>query len=264
MSRRMVAGVLLAVLAACDSAGLGLDPIFIEGRSVSSAGDSLIAVTRPGRPGVLLRRRRGGDVREIGGQALRSPSHVQWVMGEWYVSDVEDGRPSIVVLTATGELVRRIPLEGVTTTPHQFAVLPDGRIVVETPTGELLILTGDSSAVFTVTDRAVKPGLLVAASGGVLHAVPDHYLTLYNQFGHIRWRLAWPWASTAYVSEIAVDPQNRIHVLAGVPSDTSFIVYSLSNQTGEVVIWSLPARRPTFVVDRLGKINAAKPEDWVQ
>jgi hypothetical protein len=251
-------------LAACGSSTIAVDPIFIDGRSVSSSGDSLIAVTRSGRAGILVRRRQGGGVRELGTASLHSPWHIQWSNGEWYVSDIENGKPSVVVLSQTGELRRRVALERYTATPHQFAVLPDGRIVVEAPEGKLLAVGGDTNAVFTVTDRAAKTGLLVAAGGGVLHAVPDRYITLYNGLGHIRWRLEWPWARTAYVTEIAVDPQSRIHVLAGVPNDGTFIVYSMSNLTGEVVIWSLPSRKPTFIVDRLGQIKPTETEKWVK
>jgi hypothetical protein len=254
------AGLLL--LTACGYTPLAVDPIFIDGRSVASAGDSVIAVTRAGSPGIFVRRRRVNEVRTIGASSVKSPVNIQWSGGEWYVSDVEDGKPLIVVLSPTGEERRRIPLGRFTGTPHQFAVLPDGRIVVESPEGALLAIKGDSSSVFTVTDRSSKTGLLVAASGGVLHAVPDRYITLYNQFGHIRWRLDWPWAQTAYVTQIAVDPQNRIHVLAGVPSDSSFIVYSLSNNTGEIVIWSPASRTATFIADRLGQIKPDDSRKW--
>jgi hypothetical protein len=209
-----------------------------------------------------VRRRRGNDVRTLGANSVKSPVHIQWQGSEWYVSDVENGKPFVVVLSPTGEERQRIPLDRYTNTPHQFAVLPDGRIVVESPEGALVAIKGDSSSVFTVTDRAAKTGLLVAASGGVLHAVPDKYITLYNQFGHIRWRLDWPWASTAYVTEIAVDPQNRIHVLAGVPRDSTFIVYSLSNNSGEIVIWSPASHNATFIADRLGQIKADNSKKW--
>jgi hypothetical protein len=254
------AGVL--VLSACGSTSLAVDPIFIEGRSVASAGDSVIAVTRAGAPGILVRRRRGTEVRTLGANSVKSPVHIQWATGQWYVSDVENGKPFVVALGPDGQERRRISLERHTSTPHQFAVLPDGRIVVESAEGALVALDGDSSSVFTVTDRTAKTGLLVAASGGVLHAVPDRYITLYNQFGHIRWRLEWPWAKTAYISEIAVDPQNRIHALAGVPSDSTFIVYSLSNNSGEIVIWSPASHSATFIVDRLGQIKPDAGKKW--
>jgi len=253
---------LLLSLAACGPSALAVDPIFIEGRSVASAGDSLIAITRAGKAALLVRPRSGGKVRELGAGALQSPWHAQWMNGEWYVSDVENGKPSVVVLGPAGDMRRRIALEGVTRTPHQFAVLPDGRVVVESDEGALVAIAKDSTSVFTVTERSSKTGLLVAASGGVLHAVPDKYITLYNQFGHVRWRLEWPWASTAYVTEIAIDPQSRIHVLAGVPRDSSFLVYSLSNSSGEVVIWSNPSHNPTFIVDKLGQIKAADAGKW--
>jgi hypothetical protein len=175
---------------------------------------------------------------------------------------VDTGKPLVIALSPAGELKRRIPLERFTKTPHQFAALPDGRIVVESPDGSLVAIGGDTSSVFTLTERAVKPGLLVAAGGGVLHAVPDKYITLYNGLGHIRWRLEWPWASTAYVTQIAIDPQGRLYVLAGVPSDGTFIVYSMSNLTGEILSWSPSAGQPTFIVDRLGKMRSDNPGKW--
>ena len=221
-------------------------------------------MTRSGSPGILLRNRKNGKTAELAAGSVRSPSEIQWARGEWFVSDVESGKPALVVLSPTGELRRRIPLERFTATPHQFAVLPDGRIVVEAPDGNLVAANSDSTPVFALNEPGSKTGLLVAASGGVLHAVPDRYLTLYNAFGHLRWRLDWPWARTAFVTAIAIDPQNRIHVLAGVPGDSTFIVYSLSSQTGEVVTWSKPARYPTFVVDKLGSLKATDAEKWLK
>ena len=231
---------------------------------MASAGDSLIAVTRAGRPGVLVRNRGSGREVELGADAARSPSHIQWMNSEWFVSDIESGKPAVVVLSPAGELRRRVSLERFTQTPHQFAVLPDGRIIVEAPDGTLVTANSDSAAVFAVTERGPKTGLLLSASGGVLHAVPDRYITLYNEFGHLRWRLDWPWARTAFVTEITTDPQGRIHVLAGVPSETTFIVYSLSSQTGEVVTWSQPALNATFVVDRLGALKADDAGKWLK
>ncbi|MBI4499805.1 MAG: hypothetical protein HY700_01465 [Gemmatimonadetes bacterium] len=251
-------------MAACGTSGQGVDPIFLEGRAVAAAGDSLIAFTRAGHPGILLRNRGTGRSVELGADPVHSPSHVQWMNGEWFVSDIENGKPAVVVLGPAGELRRRLSLERFTQTPHQFAVLPDGRIVVESPDGTLVTANGDSAPVFAMTERGSKTGLLLGASGGVLHAVPDRYITLYNEFGHLRWRLDWPWARTAFVTEITTDPQGRIHVLAGVPSDSSFIVYSLSSQTGEVVTWSKPAREPTFVVDRLGGLKADDAGKWLK
>jgi hypothetical protein len=261
---RALRAALCLLIAACSPSGQGVDPLFLEGRAVTAAGDSLLAVTRSGRPGILVHNRKTSRSVDLGAAALRSPSHVQWANGEWFVSDIQNGKPSLVVLGPGGELRRRIALDRFTSTPHQFAVLPDGRIVVEAPDGNLLAVNSDSSPVFAVTERGSKTGLVVAASGGVLHAVPERYITLYNAFGHLRWRIDWPWARTAFVTEITIDPQNRIHVLAGVPSDSSFIVYSLSSQTGEVVTWSKPARAPTFVVDKLGALKADDAGKWLK
>jgi hypothetical protein len=261
---RVLHAASLLLLAGCGASSRGVDPVFLEGRAVAAAGDSLIAVTRAGTRGILVRPRRSGHFGELGIGALHSPAQIQWSNGEWFVSDIENGRPALVVLSPAGQIRRRIPLEHFTNTPHQFAVLPDGRIIVESPQGALVTANSDSAPIFALSERGSKTGLLVAASGGVLHAVPDRYLTLYNSFGHLRWRLDWPWVRTASVSAIAVDPQNRIHVLAGVPADSSFIVYSLSSQTGEVVTWSKPARAPTFVVDKLGTLKAADPGEWLK
>ncbi len=246
---------------ACSSA-LAFNPIFIAGRSVSAAGDSLLAVTSSGTTGILVRKR--GDTREFGAAELRSPRHIQWLAGEWFVSDVENGKASIAVFDNGGAFRRRVPLESVTKTPHQFAVLPDGRIVLESPEGALVALQGDSVSVFALSDKSPRPGIVLGAAGGVLHGVPDRNITLYNGFGHIRWRLEWPWASTAYVSEITVDAQGRIYVLAGVPGNGTFIVYLISNQTGEVLAWSAPGREPTFVSDRIGKIKEDKADNWLK
>jgi len=261
--RRAAGAVLCIALAACANQPLAVEPVFVEGRAVSAAGDSLLALTVSGRRGILVRRR-SGRPQELGAAVLHSPRQVQWWNGEWYASDVENGRPSVVVLTPDGKLKRRIALDRVSDTPHQFAVLADGRLVVEGPAGTLLAMDGDTATTFAVTRQAAKTGLLVAAAGGVLHAIPGRYLTLYNQFGHIRWRLDWPWAGTAFVTDLAVDAHGRIHAIAGVPRDSSFLVYTLSSQTGEVVRWSNPERRATFSVDRLGNIRPDDPDRWTK
>jgi hypothetical protein len=259
-----VFAALLAAAVACD-ASPGVDPIFVEGRAVAPAGDSLIALTFSGRPEVLVRRRaRLADARTLGRGTLHSPAHVQWLNGEWFVSDVDNGRPVLVVFGADGQLRRRIDAGRHTATPHQFAVLPDGRVVVEGTPGTLIVLAGDSVATFAITGQSGKTGLLLAASGGVLHAVPDKYLTLYNEFGRIRWRQDWPWASTAYIADLAVDPSGRIHAIAGVPSSGTFVVYTLSNQSGEVTRWSEPGPVATFVVEPLGEIRPDDAKRWTQ
>jgi hypothetical protein len=188
---------------------------------------------------------------------------VQWHDGLWYVSDVENGRSLIVMLGLDGQPRGRIPLGRLTETPHQFAILPNGQIVVEGSGGVLVAMAGDSAGTFAITERSAKTGLLIGAAGGVLHAIPDQYITLYNEFGRIRWRTDWPWASTAYVADVAVDAHGRIHVIAGVPRDGTFVVYTLSSQTGEVVRWSTPGPAATFVVDRLGEIRPDDPKRWV-
>lgn len=225
-------------------------------------GDSLYALTRSGRPGLLLRNILTGRAREVGAGVLHSPAHVQWLGDEWYVSDVEDGKPEIAVLAPDGALRRRIALTGVTGTPHQFAVLPGGRVVVEGRGGKLVELQGNSVKTFAVTEQSNRTGLLIAASGGVVHAVPDQYITLYNEFGHIRWRIDWPWAETAFVSDLSVDYNTRIHVIAGVPSQGTFVVYTVSTQTGEVLRWSIPGPKATFTVDPLGRLEPDDAGKW--
>jgi len=94
-----------------------------------------------------------------------------------------------------------------------------------------------------------------AAEGGAVQALPGKHITLYNEFGHIRWRIDWPWRETAYVNDLTVDAQGRIHVIAGIPSEKNFVVYSLAAVTGEVVRWSTPGPYASFNVDYLGEIR---------
>ena len=250
------------MLSACQRGPSGIQPIFVEGRAVTMAGDSLYAFTLSGRAELLVRNRMNGQTALIGKGVLHSPAHAQWFANEWYVSDVDNGKSLIVVLAPDGALRRRIPLERVTDTPHQFAVLQDGRIVVEGRSGKLVALKGNAASTFAVTEPSSRTGLLVAAAGGVLHAVPDQYITLYNEFGHIRWRIDWPWANTAYVSDLSVDYNGRIHVIAGVPSQGTFVVYTASPQTGEIVRWSIPGPKATFTVDPLGRLEPDEGGKW--
>lgn len=254
----------LAAGLACGPSTVAVDPIFVNGRAVAAAGDSVIAVTVPGANYLLVRRRAGGEPVKVGAGHLQGPVHIEWHGGRWFVSDVENGRAVIAVFGADGALSGRRTLGGLTDTPHQFAVLPDGRVVVESREGSLLALSGDSVATFALTDRSAKTGLLIGAGGGVLHAIPDKWLTLYNEFGRIRWRQPWPWASTAYVSDLVVDAHGRIHVIAGVPRSSTFIVYTLSSQSGEVTRWSTPGPSSTFIVDRLGEIKPDDPRKWTE
>lgn len=266
MTRRL-AGALATVLlvSACGERPSTLRPIFIEGRAAEAVGDSLIGITRQGVPGLLVLDIGTGAVDTLGTGVLASPVHVQWLDGRWYVSDVEDGRPAIVVLTADGRTDRRIELGDLTDTPHQFAVLPNGHIVVPIPDRRLMALEDDTLTTFALTEDARRPGLLIAASGGVIHAVPDQTITLYNEFGNIRWRVEWPWRETAYVSDLAVDGQGRPHVMAGIPSDGgTFIVYTLARETGEVWRWSAQVPTATFVVSGLGEVLPDSAGDWVE
>lgn len=249
------AGVLAGALGACGPSGSPPQPIFIDGRAATAVGDTLLAYTRAGLPAVLLLDRRSGTADTLGRGALHSPLHVQFINDRWYASDVEDGRPSLAVFTRDGRLERRVDLSRVGAVPHQFAVLPDNRIVVETPEGRLMALAGDSSTVFVDARGGPKTGLVTAASGGVVHALPDKHITLYNQFGHIRWRIDWPWLETAFVTDLTVDANGRIHIIAGIPSENNFVVYGLAATTGEVVRWSTPGPYASFTVDFLGEIR---------
>lgn len=260
---RRTAALLALALFACGRQATRTQPIFVEGRAVTMAGDSLYALTLSGRPELLVRSRRTGRATLIGTGVLHSPAHVQWFDNEWYVSDVDNGKAVIVVLAPDGTLRRRIPVDQWTDTPHQFALMPDGRIILEGRAAKLVALKGGTASTFKVTEPSSKTGLLVAASGGVLHAVPDRYITLYNEFGNIRWRIDWPWARTAYVTDLSVDYNGRIHVIAGVPSQGTFLVYTVSTQTGEVVRWSIPATKATFTVDPLGMLEPADAGAWL-
>jgi hypothetical protein len=247
--------VLAGAVSACGPSAPGPQPIFIDGRAVTAVGDTLLAFTRAGLPAVLLLHRPSGRVDTLGRGALHSPLHIQFSNDRWYVSDVEDGKPSLAVLAADGQVERRVDLAPLGAVPHQFAVMPDSRIVLETPEGRLVALAGDSASTFVDARGGPKTGLVAAASGGVVQALPDKHITLYNQFGHIRWRIDWPWLETAFVTDLTVDANGRIHVIAGIPSENNFVVYGLAATTGEVVRWSTPGPHASFTVDFLGEIR---------
>lgn len=251
----MWTGALAGGLIACGLPGPGAQPIFIDGRAVTAVGDTLLAYTRAGLPAVLLQHRVSGRVDTLGHGALHSPLHIQFLNDRWYVSDVEDGRPSLAVFSPSGRLERRVDLSRVGAVPHQFGVLPDQRIVVELPEGRLVALQQDRIVPFVDVRGGTKTGLVAAAGGGVVQALPDKHLTLYNQFGHIRWRIDWPWQETAFVTDITVDSNGRVHVIAGIPSEKAFVVYGLAATTGEVVRWSTPGPHASFTVDYLGEIR---------
>jgi hypothetical protein len=250
----------LALTAGCGAPAATHEPIFLAGRAVVPAGDSLYAVTTRDPAALLLYDRAGRAVDTLGRDVLRSPDHVQAVPGGWYVSDLADGRPVIAALRGDGTLERTIPLD-LAATAHQFAVLPDGAIVVETRDGRLVALRGDSVALFAAVEIGPRPSLLLGAGGGVLHAVPDRHITLYNGFGNIRWRIDWPWASTAYISDVGQDSRGRIHAIAGVEATNTFIAYTFEEGTGEIIRWSEETKEGSFLVDWVGEIEPAG-EDW--
>ena len=250
------AGVLAGGLTACGPPVPPPQPIFIDGRPVTAVGDSLLAFTRSDLSVVLLEHRppRSG-LDTLGAGVLHSPLHIQFIDDRWYVSDIENGNPSVVVFTPDGRMQRRIDLTHVGAMPHQFAVLPDGRLIVEAADGRLLALQHDSVTTFVDVRAGATPGLIVAAHGGVVQALPDKHITMYNQFGHMRWRINWPWRETAVVTNFDVDANGRIHLIAGIPSQKQFVVYSLSPVTGEVVRWSIPGPSASFDVDHFGAIK---------
>ena len=264
MSARANLFLALAVagLVGCGPSERRAWPIFVDGRAVAYAPDSALALTASGSPVVLLRHVDSAGVDTLGAGVLHSPLQVQRVGDTWFVSDVDGGQPMVVVFGTDGQVRRRIRLAGIVPVPHQFAALPDGRLVIESG-GRLVSLGEDSLALFADSVRGPKTGLLVAAGGGVVHALPDRFITYYNGFGRVRWRIDWPWAESAYVTDLAVDLNGRIHLIAGVPSDSTFVVYSLSNATGEVVRWSVPGPRATFVVDYLGTITPDDRRRWL-
>jgi hypothetical protein len=240
-----------------------LQPIFIDGRAVEYAGDSLIAMTESGFSGIIVRNRSTGGLDTLGEGVLHSPVHVQSTPDGWLVSDVEGESWRIVALDRGGNPTDTIDAGALDATPHQFARLPDGAVVVETPGGVLTRLLGTVRDTFALTDENPgSTGLLIAAKGGVLHAVPDRHITLYNGLGHARWRVEWPWQNTATVTDLAIDANGRFHVIAGIERNGYFVVYTLASLTGEVIRWSQPGPDATFIVERLGRIKPDDPANW--
>jgi hypothetical protein len=263
MASRTLLGVVgaLALLPGCGAPTAAYEPVFLAGRAVAPVGDSLFAVVSQQAAAVILADRRGRPRDTLGLGALRNPGHVQYVAGDAYVSDVEDGRPLIAIFGPDGVLLRRLPLNATTAQAHQFAVLPDGGLVVESRDGRLLLLRGDSVDTFAPVEVGTRPSLVLGTGGGVLHAIPDKTITLYNGFGHIRWRIDWPWRETAFVADIAADSRGRIHFLVGDPQTGTFTAQTLAPSTGEVVRWSEPAPVGSFLVDRRGEVIPAG-ERW--
>lgn len=252
---RLSLGLAMIVVGAC--AGVSdRELIFVDGRGVAAVGDSLSAFTRQGTPGIVIHDRRSGALYRRAVNLLHSPVQIQFADGRWYVSDVDNGDSRIRVFDAEWRLLRELPTGPVASAPHQFAVLPDGRIVLEAADGRLIALRGDSITTFAVTPKSQQTGFLVAAQGGVLHVVPGETVTLYNAIGNWRWRLEWPWHEEAYVSDVTVDSRGRIHLLLGEErTQPQFVAFTLSPLTGEVVRWSLPAPSATFVATQLGNLE---------
>jgi hypothetical protein len=247
----------------CGPRTPAVDLIFVDGRATAPAGDTLLGITASGLQGLVILDRRTGAVDTIGEQQLVSPYHVQALDNKWYVSDMENGDAVVIRMDADGRVERRISLSGLASVPHQFAVLPDGGIVVESSDGKLLSVTEDGAETFALVERGRRTGLLVAARGGVLHAVSGRFITLYNAQGRIRWRLNWLWRETAFVSDLAVDARGRVYFIAGEEGRDGFVVFSLSPLNGEVVSWSEFGPYATFVVDKIGTISPDSADTWL-
>ena len=237
--------------------------IFLDGRATAPVGDTLIAITSSELSGVLLFDRRTRTVDTLGFTELDSPAHIQWENNRWYVSDVRDGRASIVVFTAAREFERRLDVDSISGALHQFAVLPDGSIVLETRDDRLVALGTDEISTFALIESSQRTGLLAAAQGGVLHLVPQASVTLYNELGKIRWRVEWDWDDTVFITDISVDSKGRPNVLAGRDGFDGFMVFGFSPLTGEVVRWR-EGPGVTFSMDRFGEIEPDSAGLWTE
>jgi len=270
MTTRRTLGVLAAAfVASCSAPGPPNSLIFIDGRAVAASGDTLLAFTRQGTTEITVRDRRSGAVYARGLNVLRSPRHIEERGGRWYVSDIDGGRATIAVFTPLWEFERWIPVDEHASATHEFAVLPDDRIVVEARDGRLVVVGPDSAETFALVEQSSRTGMVLGALGGVLHVVPGRAVTLYNEGGNVRWRLPWPWNERAYVTDVAVDGQGRIHVLAGEETEAgqqSFVAFSLSPITGEVVRYSNlePGGSATFVVKRMGEVKRDSAARWLR
>jgi len=268
MITRLPLGVLaVALVAGCSTPGPPEALIFIDGRAVAASGDTLLAFSRQGTNEITVRDRRSGAVYARGTADLSSPHHIQEVGGTWYVSDVLEGRAEVVVFSPGWEVVRRIDLAGLASAPHQFAVLPDGRVVVEAADGRLTVVGEDGDSTFALVEQGPRTGLLAGARGGVLHGVPGISITLYNELGNIRWRLPWEWHEGTYATDMAVDGQGRVHILVGEETEfgrSSFVAFQLSPTTGEVIRWSQPSNAATYIVKRMGEILPDSSARWLR
>ncbi len=252
----------VAVATACTGPRLRTEPVFIDGRAVAVSPDTVLALTAPGMSRVLLIDQRSGERRTIGADELTSPAHVQWNGDRLYVSDVDGGRPQVVVFASSGELIERIDLGPTAAVPHQFAVLPDGQIVFETTDDRLVALQGDSLDTFALNDSSRKTGALVAAGGGVLHAVPTRTITLYNGLGRIRWRIDWPWSDSTYVADLAIDSRGRPLLLASQQGSEGFVVFAFDTINGGITMW-MEGPTATFSTRTYGDIRPDSTSNWI-
>lgn len=255
--------LLILVLVGCSGLAPTDDLIFVDGRAVAFAGDTLLAFTQQGSNEVFVRDRRTGQVSAHAGDHLTSPHHIQEFEARWYVSDMIDGEAVIAVFSDRWEFTTLISIDSVASVPHQFAILPNGAVVVEGVDGRLRSIHGDSITTFALVESSTRNGMLVAAQGGVIHTVPGKTFTLYNEKGNVRWRQSWLWHEGAYITDLSVDANGRVHVLAGEERTNAFYAFTLSPITGEAVRWTAASRTATFVVARLGEIKPDSASRWL-
>lgn len=259
--------LVVGAVVACESTTQNWDPVFLDGRAVAAAGDTLLAFTRTADASITVRDRRTGAVYSRGASALASPYQVQELGGRWYVSDSRAGKYRIVVFSSDWDLQREIPLDDLNSVPHQFAVLPDGRIVLEANDTTLVAVGTDpnnSVEVFTHIDADARPGMLLAANGGVVYAAPGTSVILFNEHGNVRWNAQWRWNDpNAFLANLAVDWRGRIHALLGGDQNGTFRIFTLGRDSGEPIRWSEPSATPSFVVGRLGELEPDSTATWV-
>jgi len=255
---------IILVLVGCGGIASTDDLVFVDGRAVAFAGDTLMAFTQQGTNEVSVRDRRTGQVSAHAGDQLTSPHHIQEFDARWYVSDIIDGEAAITVFSAQWEFIERIGVDSLASVAHQFAILPSGAIVLEGLDRRLISIHGDSITTFALVENSTRTGMLIAAQGGALHTVPGKTLTLYNERGNVRWRQDWPWHEGAFVTDLSVDANGRVHVLAGEEGTDVFYAFTLSPVTGEAVRWTAASSSATFVVEPMGEIKPDSAGRWLE
>ena len=256
---------LVLALVGCSGIASTEDLIFVDGRAVAFAGDTLMAFTQQGANEVFVRDRRSGQISAHAGSQLTSPHHIQEFGARWYVSDITDGEAAINAFSERWEFIERVGVDSLASAAHQFAILPSGAVVLEGLDGRLISLHGDSITTFALVETtSARTGMLIAAQGGALHTVPGKTLTLYNERGNVRWRQDWPWHEGAFVTDLSVDANGRVHVLAGEEGTDVFYAFTLSPVTGEAVRWTPASSSATFVVEHLGEIKPDSARRWLE